>query len=182
MNIFVSIKKMKPWINNKDWKGLESNYFTLCQTHAGKEMAERIQSLDLNSYENSLSLALEESVKKAQELSAQAIYFEYDIDNDWQSYFYLCTEYAPESDGDEDWACDWEEYIEGPTQSEISSIFEENGFDGDDSIVSITSYLIARTVASFGRCVESFVQKNDLKKLPICIAFHGQDPIMRIIE
>lgn len=182
MNIFSYITKMKPYISNKDWRGLEDSYFHLCKEVAGEEMANRIQSVDLQSYATDLTAALKEAIESAQGESVKALYYEYSLDDEWQGYIYLCTEYLHEAEKDDDWACDWDDYIEASTQEEFAAIYEENGFDEIDATTSITLYLIARTVANFGRVVETVLGKEDGVKLPICIAFHDQDPIMRIVD
>jgi hypothetical protein len=52
------------------------------------------------------------------------------------------------------------------------------GFDRPETAKGINLYLIARTVAVFGRCSERFKDIN----FAVCIAYHDQDPIMRIYE
>ena len=94
------------------------------------------------------------ALQAAARCRANAVYFEYDLDNDWQSAFFLCEKYKPESAQDDDWACDWIENFSGPDFPEASDIYRENHFDRTPIAKGSTLYLIARTVAAFGRCFE----------------------------
>lgn len=113
----------------------------------------------------------------ADQNSAAALYFEYDMDNDWQSSFFICNDYTMLSEEDDDWASDWISSVKGPDLKEFAKIYAENGFDYNEEAIGITLYLIIKTVILFGKVAES-IEIN----IPICIGFHDQDPIMRIRE
>src|SRR5215510_13405863 len=98
---------MKPLIASHDWDGLERTYRGLAAELAGKHQAARIAALDFASYQSLLGPFVVDAVMGAEARKAKAVYFEYDLDNDWQSRFYLCGEYNPESVNDEHWASDW---------------------------------------------------------------------------
>jgi hypothetical protein len=107
--------------------------------------------------------------------STKSIYFEYDLDNDWSSCYFLCDDYNELEEQDDDWASDWSQNVEGPILTDFAEIFSENGFDGSEKAMGITLYLIARTVVVFAKACEKVECI-----IPICIAFHDQDPIMRV--
>lgn len=78
-------------------------------------------------------------------------------------------------ENDDEWAMDWIVDIKGPDLEEFAEIYEENGFDRSKKAIGNTLYLIVRTVLTFIK-----VCRNMEYQKPICIAFHDQDPIMRV--
>jgi hypothetical protein len=178
MNIYKLIEKMIPFIRARDWEGLESAYNQIACRLAGEMQAVRISAVALADYQKTLSKKLKLAVKKAKALKAKAIYFEYDLDNDWESEFFICPDYYSQRAGDDDWICDWMEDFSGPNLPAFCAIYQKHGFDKDDTATGSTCYLVARTVAIFGRCLEEI--KTD--GVAVCIAFHDQDPVMRIRE
>jgi hypothetical protein len=132
---------------------LEHAYRTLATQLAGAQEAARIAALDFASYQSRLRPFVVDAVMGAEVLKAKAVYFEYDLDNLWQSGFFLCGEYKPESADDEDWACDWIKDFDNPNFPEASEIYLENRFDRTATAKRSTLYLVTRTVAALGRCV-----------------------------
>ncbi|EJQ97302.1 hypothetical protein [Bacillus cereus] len=174
MDIFQYLEGMQGDVFSLSVSQIESKYYDICSTLASSEDAERIKLIALDSYKESMRIGLKEALKVAESEEAKAIYFEYDLDNEWDSQFYICDDYMFLEVEDDDWASDWTDEIEGPSLGELADIYGENGFDSDKRAVGITLYLIARTVCSFiSAC--SGVQSS----IPICIGFHDQDPIMR---
>ena len=178
MDIFQHIAQMKTHVARRDWNGLERAYRQVCVELAGEGQASKIASLDFLSYQDDLNRAFTEAIRQAQDLNAKAVYFEYDLDNDWQANFFLCGEYNQEDLGDDDWACDWLAVVKAPAFPNASAIYSENDFDGTATARGSTLYLIARTVASLGRCFDGYPSGD----LAVCVAFHDQDPIMRLQE
>ena len=77
----------------------------------------------------------------------------------------------------DEWACDWLDEVKGSDLISFGDLYIP-GFDEPEIARGANIYLIARTVAAFGRCAEKY---ND-EKFAICLAFHDQDPIMRLYE
>ena len=177
MGIYEHLAQMKPHIQRRDWTGLEETFRGVAEKLCGPDLAKRIFSLDFVSYQAAISAGLYQAKERASRLPIKAIYFEYNLDNEWDGTFFLCGSYRSETTEDDDWACNYLETVPGPSFSEASSIYNESGFDGTDPAKGSTLYLIARTVAAFGR-----VTCLDPWNLPICIAYHDQDPIVRIRE
>ncbi|MFC4104167.1 hypothetical protein [Paenibacillus xanthanilyticus] len=172
--IFSFLDELQHDLFREKLAAIEPKYFELCSGLAGKNEADRIQSIELADYQETLRSALNKAISLADD-SSKAIYFEYDLDNDWKSCFYLCNQYNTLEEEDEDWASEWEKHVEGPSHIEFAEIYAEYGFDRSEAAIGNTLYLVARTVvalASVCQTVESH--------LPISIAFHDQDPIMRI--
>ncbi|HWO97380.1 MAG TPA: hypothetical protein VNM45_13820 [Bacillus sp. (in: firmicutes)] len=177
MEIYEYLDQIQTELLDHSWEEIEAKYYDLCSKLAGEEQAKRIRNIDLDSFQNKLNDALQVSLHTADKHSAAAIYFEYDMDNDWQSVFFICDDYTMLSEEDDDWASDWISEVEGPDLKEFARIYAENGFDGTEKAIGTTLYLVVKTVTVFGSVVES--RKNNM---PICIGFHDQDPIMRIQE
>ncbi|HDR4560250.1 hypothetical protein COE58_23525 [Bacillus cereus] len=174
MDMFHYLEEMQEDIFSLSVEQIEVKYYSICSTLASGAHAERIKMIQLDSYEESMRIGLRETLEIAESEEVKAIYFEYDLDNEWNSQFYICEEYVPLEEEDDDWASEWAYDIEGPKSVELAGVYAENGFDTSEKAVGITLYLIARTVCSFiSACSE--VRSN----IPICIGFHDQDPIMR---
>jgi hypothetical protein len=177
MEMYYYIEQMYSYIEARDWLGLESNFERIAESLAGKECASKISEVNLSSYQKSLCAQLSFAVDKAQNSDAKAIYFEYDLDNDWQSYFFICQDYKRQAIGDDEWACDWVDELKGIDLNSFGDLYV-SGFDSTEAAKGANLYLIARTVATFGHCCENFKDNS----FAICIAFHDQDPVMRIFE
>ncbi|QQN86467.1 hypothetical protein [Bacillus toyonensis] len=157
MEIYEYLDQIQTELLDHSWQEIEVKYYALCSKLAGEEQAKRIRNIDLDPFQNKLNDTLYTSIYTADKHSAAAIYFEYDMDNDWAS--------------------DWINEVEGPDLKGFARIYAESGFDDNEKTLGTTLYLVVRTVTVFKRVVES-VKTN----IPICIGFHDQDPIMRIQE
>jgi len=174
VDIFQYLEEMQEDVFSLAVEQIEAKYFEICSMLASAEYAERIKAIDLESYKESIRVGLDAAVEMATNEESKAIYFEYDLDNEWDSQFYICEEYIPLEEEDDDWASEWTYNIEGPGSVELADMYNGNGFDTSEKAVGITLYLIAKTLCNF-ISVRSEVQSN----IPICIGFHDQDPIMR---
>lgn len=177
--IFTLLEEMIPSVRERRWDELETRYKDVATKLAGAAKAAAIAAVDLDEFHADLSRGLKKAVARAKRAGAKAVYFEYDLDNRWGSNFFICPDYNPESEGDEDWACDFDDDLPGPDQREFARIYEENpGFDRPPATMGTTLYMVARTVASFGRAMDGLTDED----IAICMAFHDQDPIVRMRE
>ncbi len=167
MNIFDYLDELQVDLKEKNLEELEEKYFNRCNQLAGTERANKIRQIDLNDYKKELKMGLEQSIKIAIELDSKAIYFEYDLDHNWESAFYICEEYNPLEDSDDDWACNWTDDIGGPSLKQFGEIYEENGFDCSNLATGTTIYLVARTIISYIRALNELPNQISI---PICIA------------
>ena len=176
--IFEGLSKIRDLAKKGDGEALVAYGRRRAEQGAGKKQAARIAAVDFAAYEKAFRKGLRKAAKEAVARDANALYFEYDLDNEWQSNFFICGPYTPEAEGDDEWACDWMEDVPGPDFPELTRIYEENGFDQTPAAVGSTLFLVARTVAAIGR----IVRKEALQSLTFCIAFHDQSPILRLQE
>ena len=172
-----------PWRAGR-WDRVEDQGRDACVRLSGSAAAKEIESVSLGRYEDQLRSGLKRAVKKAAKLEVPAVYFEYDLDNDWEGHFFLCAEYVRQAelesaDEGEDWASDWIEEVPGPLQRKLAAIYaSQGGFAEAPEQVGRTAFLIARTIATFGRAVEGL----DTKGIAVCMAYHDQADILRIRE
>lgn len=177
MRIYDQLDEMKSLIAQGDWDGIEKAAKKRCEKLAGKEIATEIAEISLTEYSDELEEALKRAYEEAEEAEAPAVYFEYDMDNEWNGALYVCPEYAPEDEEDDDWATNSDSELEAPNKPEFAEIYRED-FDEDDIDRGVNGYLIARTVAAFGRCVDSLPEPD----FAVCVGFLDQDGIFRIRE
>ena len=177
MRIYDQIEEMKEFIAEGDWDGLEKSAQKRCEKLAGKEAAKKIADVDLSDYMEELEEGLKRAYEEGEDLGALAVYFEYDMENHWNGAYYLCTEYSPEDEEDDDWATSADEEIEGPSSPELAGLFV-GSFDTNDKDRGVNGYLIARTVAAFGRCVDALPDPE----CAVCVGFHDQETVLRIRE
>ena len=177
MDIHDYIEQMSPYLDAKDWGGLESRYEEVARSLAGVEEASEISEVDLSEYEESLCRGLSLALARARELSAEAVYFEYDLDNNWAGTFFICRGYNAKEAGDESRAWKWVGEVEGKGLPAFGSLYAAE-FDATKRARGTNAYLIARTVAAFGRCAE----KVEGGGVAVCIGFHDQYPIMRVSD
>ena len=176
--ILESLSRFPKFVARRNLDGLESIYHNQARELAGRSLARRIGEVDLNPYKAALSLGLAEAEKSAGEHRAGAIYFEYDMDNGWDGRFFVCGRYTPEPSKEEDWTDEWVAEFEGPGIPEFGGFYRDFGFDRTDQAKGSTLYMIARTVAALCRCVDP----GAVGGAALCIAYRGQNPILRIHE
>lgn len=173
MIIYNYLKHLQQDIFRLSPQEIEKKYFEVCKELTDSASVQKIFGLSMKDYEKELDLCFQKVMNDEQE-EFKAIYFEYDMDNEWSSRYYLCTEYYEIKEENEDWACEWDTYVEGPNLPLFTQIYEETGgFDLAGTVLC----LIVKTVVSFLRVV----QKYDAP-MPVCIGYHDQDPIMRMKE
>ncbi|MFB8426641.1 hypothetical protein ACFC4S_32140 [Priestia megaterium] len=177
MNIFDCLDELQGELFEKSYEEMEAKYYELCSTNVEGNEAERIHNINLDTFQTQVKSSLQEAVHIVNAQSAKAIYFEYDMDSDWESTFFICDGYSSLFEEDDDWASDWIDEIEGPSNKEFAQIYQENSFDATEKERVITLFLIVRTLVAFAKAV-----KNIKVDVPLCIGFHDQDPIMRIKE
>lgn len=182
-NLFDYIDEMEPYLEKGHWDKLEEDYFQICKSLAGEKEALKIKKINLKEYEYLLKQSFEGVLQYAQSAKAKAILFHYDEYNEWSSNFFVHQVYTKGADYTEstsdDWACDYEYDIEGPSLEAFSNIYKKNYGDYERAKdIGVCTYLMARTIASFGRMTEWFY----IDRMAICICYHNQAKVMRIIE
>lgn len=175
-NVFTQVEMMKPLLRDCDWDGLEQQSQALCLEHAGERGTRRIARVSLRSYQESLASVLTLAVSRASSSDSKAIYFEFDMDYDWQSWFFICPIFPERWDRMP--GRDFLEFADGPTMPRFAKIYGELQFIGVAGDTCMIGYLIARTFACFGRASQQFAHSG----VTLGIAFHDQDEIIKLYE
>lgn len=177
MDIFKLLNRLHKLAPKGQWDALEEHYYEKAVKLAGQKTADLIRNVDVTSYSQTIETALRKTVEEALEENAAAILYEYDLDNEWTGQICWCSEYFPEDKAESD---DWAAGAIGnelPPFPELARYYDED-FSGSKSTSGTNAYLIARTTAMFGRCVDKLPPLD----MAVCIAFHDQDPLTRIRE
>jgi hypothetical protein len=147
---------------------------------SGPDAEEAVIGIDLSEYNTALTELLEQGYRRAQQAGAIAIYFEYDIDNNWDSWLFLHDQYQPEREQDDEWTCDWVDELRGPSLPAFTQVYNRyGGFHVErDSEIETTLYLCARNVAAFGSGVVALLPPS----FAICMGYHDQGIVTRIKE
>lgn len=179
LDIFEELDILREELRSEDWDTIEDRYIQLARKHAGAKMANLIAKIGMADYQQQLEPALKEALEAAQEDEASAVTFEYDVDNGWESTFFVCPNYMMEEDESDEWAAEWDREIEGPGLPEFADIYAEHGgFSGEDAAIAITLLLIARTACAMGRVVAAMPENG----VAICMGYHDQESLWRIRE
>jgi len=88
VDIFQYLEEMQEDVFSLAVEQIEAKYYDICCMLASTEYAERIKAIDLESYKESIRVGLDAAVEMATNEEAKTIYFEYDLDNEWNSQFY----------------------------------------------------------------------------------------------
>jgi len=177
MDIYYYFEKMQSDFFSMTIGELEKKYYVLCREECGEEQANAINEINMEEYIAELESSVTTLLHSYDITKAKALYFEFDLDNSWDSNLYICDRYSELEKEDDDWASDWVYDVSGPSHTLLSDLYAKYGFDSSKEAVFSTLYLIARTVCAYKAAVTKFSLS-----LPICIAFHDQDPIMRLQE
>jgi hypothetical protein len=178
MDINAGLDGMRDGLRTREWAQVEAAAGAVC-ANLDRGGFDRIAALDLRPYQDELATVLRGVADSASSSDATAVYWEFDLDNGWDSAFFLCDDYAPEEDGDDSWASVYDEdnVVSGPSQSDLAAIYPRS-FNATDSEVARNLFLIARTVVAFGQAA-SEVWPDEL---PLCAGFHDQESLFRIVE
>lgn len=165
---------MRTWIARSDWDGLETEYAERCRLVDPIEAA-AINAIDLTPYEEALTRALGRAGNQVDRATA-AVYWEFDIDNGWNSAFFMCASYQSEAARHDDWAADFDptRVVDGPAMPDLAAR-KRGSWRGSETAEARNLYLVARTVAVFGRASAAWGDR-----VPLCAGFHDQSILFRI--
>jgi hypothetical protein len=154
-----------------DWAAFEARASTLATALVPQGELAAIWHFPLVQYESALASMIDEGEALADE-GIQALYFEFDMDNDWRSALFLCRDFSPVDAHDDEWASVWERWVAGPSLPHFAELMATEGFSGSPRADAMTTLLVARTEASFGRAYH-----RTRRQFPAACAFHDQAPI-----
>ncbi|HEY1065457.1 MAG TPA: TIGR02996 domain-containing protein [Pirellulales bacterium] len=147
---------MWPYVQSRDYEGLESAIRKDCCRFESTEAAAGIDCLPYAAYEHELSNGLRRAMAAVVELTgAGAIYLRVQADSHWSSEFLVARD-APREPFS---VHDASPYVRslavfrGPTFPEAARLHELYALRGPLDPGGASHYLLARLIAAFGRCV-----------------------------
>jgi hypothetical protein len=178
MDIYAGIDAMRDGISRQAWRKVETAAAANCR-ELDPKAADAIAAIDLMPYRGQLSSALREVLEGARSHGSAAVYWEFDPDNGWDSAFFLCGDYTPEADGDDEWASDFDEegIVRGPAEPNLAALYATS-WDGTPADAARNLFLIGRTVAAFGQAAQGLWPAS----IPLCAGHHDQDSPFRLVE
>lgn len=157
---------MSPYLKSRDYDGLEARYREVCLEYGTKSIAEKIDKLPFDSWGREFKMPLTEMIETAENRSAETIFLRVRPDIDWSGNLGVHDTYEPSDFGLETTNPDepFEEFSYGPPEVERESpafdqaatIFKKHHLNSGTNPSGPSLYLLARTVATFGRCLNQF--------------------------
>jgi len=160
-------------LDGGNWDAYELSSRSAAESLAGQRLIDKIAHIDLGPYTIGLEDLLHTAMSEAGELAPTAMYFEYDLDNDWESGVFYCRSFEPPVIPFVEWPADFKTYTEGPTLPEFARLFARYGWSKDGRSRGVVLLTVARTTAAFGRALT----RTRPGSCPWGIGFHDQSPI-----
>jgi hypothetical protein len=168
---------MWPFVQKKDYDGLESAYRADCVAFAGEEAAKAIDELSFAKYEKSLAAGLKWAVRAADRDDATAVYLRMRPDLQWEGEFHVCGDaqiepFEPREEYSYGGPLDERN---GPSFPEAAEARRKFATDNPLDPGAAQHYLLARTVAAFGRAATKH-------KFPVPVFFSCMYAVFRVSE
>lgn len=184
--LYENLKVAQDFVWKREIENADRHFYDYCANFAGATVADTIKAVDFSTFHSGIRESIDKIVSEYipqrlnMERPVKAIYYEYDPNNWWGGHFFACLDYVPVNFGDDEWACDWEEYFEGPTVPEYNDMIIDDlhiisWFLESDQSLGKFSYAVVRIYLEFARACFRTVCP-----VPICIGFHDQSDISRV--
>jgi uncharacterized protein (TIGR02996 family) len=167
---------MWPYIQRRDYDGLEAAFRLDCCKYAGEEAARAIDALPFARYQKDLQSGLELAIAASgSEEGATSIYLRIRPDLQWDGQYHLSGEAVSEPFAPR------EEFSYGnlladfdaPSFPEAAGVCDQYSTQKPLDPGGVSHYLLARTLAAFGRCVAR-------KKSPVPVFFSCMYAVFRM--
>jgi hypothetical protein len=178
VEVWAEVESLQPLLRARRWAALEATAQRECAALAGWACAQVIADVDTRDYEAELGRCARQLAADCP-ADAQAVAFEFDPENRWESTFFLCSDPHPPLRLEGEWACDWLHHVSGPDFEPFAELYEElGGFGRSARAVGATFYLITRTVAAAGRAMVQV----DFGARALCVVYHDGQDVLRVHE
>ena len=148
-----------------------------CIDSKHSEIANRIKNADWETFRRNCVALLLKTWSALDESTTKAVYYEYDLDNEWCGDFFFCKKYNPIEARDDDWACEYADCCSAPAIPVIPELCLDFEASREELL------LVCYGVAMIGKqmlLIASELLKENPKFPRLCFAFHDQDPITRV--
>lgn len=181
---FLSL--VQTFVKQKNWDGLESYFNQYCAYFVSDKVAAAIKNVDLTECGHYLTYKAKEALALCKIYDTKAIYYEYNMLNDWASQFYICSQYNSIKENNDGWIKsfiplgDELEGFEPSSDSHTPFEFSKVLFEckNIEERTAVEYYLAARTTALFGRAIACI----DFGNIALCCGFHNQKIVTRMYE
>jgi hypothetical protein len=170
----AELRLMPFWVRRRDWPGLDGHFRRFAEHTCGAQVAAAAAAVDLGSYHRALAEALQLAVSAADREPAAVIAYLHRPHEDWSGAFCVYSRAAAASGGDERRMGTCVAEIPGPPCTELARLFFAHG----DTLNTVALYLIARTVAALGRCLDELPPDD----VTVCLAIEGDGGLLWLRE
>jgi uncharacterized protein (TIGR02996 family) len=168
---------MWSFVQKKDYDGLEAAYRADCVKFAGQAAAKAVDALPFEKYQKSLAAGLKQAITSSSRRAARAIYLRIRPDLQWDGEYHVCGEPLEEPFEPR------EEYsytgplreFKGPSFKEAAEVRQKYHATKPLDPGAAQHYLLARTVAAFGRCLAKH-------KAPVPVFFSCMYALFRMTQ
>ncbi|AGA28644.1 TIGR02996 domain-containing protein [Singulisphaera acidiphila] len=150
------LRVMNPWVRAKDYAGLENEYRRLCQALAGAEIRAEIDCLPFDVYEEKLHKRVQKVLGVLPKKRGKAISLRISPDFEWRGEFHVQANDLAVTEDEVPEEISYEGpivQIKGPDFPEASQIYQRHPLQAGTRPSGPALYLLARTVAAYGRCL-----------------------------
>jgi hypothetical protein len=151
---------MNRFVSRQDYAGLEAEYRTLCRMFADDQRTAEIDSLPFAEFQESLDKSLKEAIQVLKSQRGKCLYLRLrpDLDN-WPITFGIHDEDTEISEPEEEYSYNSPiAEVEGPKFEAAARAYHKQTLFQETEPSGTALYLMARTIAAFGRCLSH----NDL--------------------
>lgn len=177
MDVYSLLEQQQAVIAEGDWDELERAGVAAAVEISGDRHLRKVIDVDLTDYTRALDHAIGDALSRVEKSDPAALYFEYDLDNGWESAIFLCSAFEPPFVPFAEWPIGSDEHVEGPALPAFAKAFGRFGWDNTEESRAMVIVTVARTTAAFGRALHRGDPQRDL---PWAIGFHDQDPLTMI--
>jgi hypothetical protein len=179
VDVYAFAERHATSIADGDWDAYERAGIDVALSLAAGRHVQGAAGVDLARYTSGVQRAISHARARADVLVPSALYFEYDLDNRWESNIFFCSSFEPSFVPFAEWPIGSDEHIEGPDLPAFAKAYARLGWSDTAEARAIVILTVARTTAAFGRALQV---ADPGGSLPWGIGFHDQDPITTVTD
>lgn len=175
---FSQLDQLERDLTALDTAALEAKYAARTAAALGTAVADEIAALELGDYRAALEQGLVSAVTRAQRARAIVVHFEYDLRGEWESWFFVCHDYATADEDDDSWVKDYAEELRGPVLERLAALHRAHGAFDDSRRFAATLQLVARLAV----LLRDLARAAPHPRIGVCMGYSKQDPLWRLRE
>jgi hypothetical protein len=148
---------MNRFVRAQDYAALEAEYRQLCLKLAGEQVTKQIDELPFDRYEQKLHKSLKQAIARLASEQGRSLFFRLTPHIKWEGKFHVRAEAPNITEPREEFSYERPlAAISGPSLSAAAAVYARQPLFSGTQPSGAALYLIARTVAAFGRCLSEF--------------------------